>query len=630
MHYLQVKNLHKSYADKPLFEGIDFTIQQGQKVALVAKNGAGKSTLLDILLGRTDSPIGEIQFTSGVKVDYLAQLIQFDPAKTVKETLVTHDNELWNLILRYEIACEDESVSSQEMQELLGEIEAKDARSFETKVKTIISKLQLQKLLNQPMHTLSWGEQKRVGLAMTLLSEPDFLILDEPTNHLDLEMIEWLEKELKSSSMTLLLVSHDRYFIERVCTHILELEHGQIYTYTWGYDSYLEQKEARLEQLTKQTHIMKQKLRNELERVRKAPRARGSKSVDRTARYYTLEGEYQKNKSITADAEKKLTLDVETRRLGNKIMMISSLHKSFGSKCIVDNFSYAFKAGERVGIIGKNGVGKSTFVELLMWVTPPDSGQIKIGETVVIGYYQQTDILYESDKTVLEVVREHAEFVTLGKLKISATKLLERFMFTTAQQYTKAYMLSGWEKRRLHLLTILIKNPNFLILDEPTNDLDLPTLHVLEEFLLHYTGCLLIISHDRFFMDRLVDHLLVFSGEGEITDFWWTYTQRKKSQKAQKTIVEDKKKTETQAVSQEPEMTFAPKKWLTYMEKREFEDLEKEIAERQAEQERINLLFQQSDLSHESIKELSKELGTVCKHLARAEERRSELAEKWA
>lgn len=461
---------------------------------------------------------------------------------------------------------------------------------------------------------------------MTLLSEPDFCILDEPTNHLDLEMIEWLEKELKSSSMTLLLVSHDRYFIERLCTHILELENGQLYTYTWWYDCYLEQKEIRLEQLTKQTHIMKQQVRRELDRVRKAPRARGSKSVKRTAEYYMLEKDYTTNKAIAEWAQKKLTLEVRTRRLGNKVIQIYSLHKSFGDKCLVDNFSYLFKSGERIGIIGKNGVGKSTFVNMLLGVEQPDSWQIKTGETVVVGYYQQADIEYMSDKTVLDVVRDNAEFMTLGSQKISAPKLLERFLFTPSQQHTRASSLSGWEKRRLHLLTVLIKNPNFLILDEPTNDLDLMTLHILEEFLLQYTWCLLIISHDRFFMDRLVDHLLVFTGDWQIDDFWWTYTSWKKSQK--QSSPEKKAEEKPQKVIN-TSVTFGAKKWLTYNEKREFESLEQEIAELQQKQEAINLRFQQENLSHEDIKQLSAELWKVSQQLEKTETRRCELAERW-
>ncbi len=624
MQYLHVKNLHKSYADTPLFSGIDFVVEQGQKIAIVAKNGAGKSTLLDILMGLTDAPIGEVQFTTGVKVSYLAQTLPIDPTRTVIDILISHENELGSLILAYESALEDPTTNPEQLQLLLDQIESKDARSFETKVKTIIAKLQLNALLHQTIGSLSGGEKKRVGLAMALLSEPDFLILDEPTNHIDLEMIEWLEKELKSSAITLLMVSHDRYFIERICTHIYELEQGKLFIYTGGYDAYLDQKAIRLELATKQEHIMKQTVKRELERVRKAPRARGTKSVERTARYYTLAQQHQTTKQFIANATKKLDLQASTTKLGNKIFQIHSLSKKFGDKIIFDKFSYDFKAGERVGIIGKNGVGKSTFIKLLLWSESPDSGQIKKGETLVIGHYQQEDILFNSDKTVLDIVRDQAEHITIGKTTISAAKLLERFLFTPTQQHTRAYALSGGEKRRLHLLSVLIKSPNFLILDEPTNDLDLMTLHVLEEFLLSYTGCLVIISHDRFFMDRLVDHLLVFEGAWEIKDFRGTYTQWKETQKNTAT----KKMSATNNVAQETSPTFPKKKSLSYNEKRECEALEAEIIHLQAQQDAINIRFHTAQLSHTEIKELSLELGNVSQKLAKAEARRCELIEK--
>lgn len=627
MHYLQVKNFHKSYADKPLFEGIDFTVQQGQKIALVAQNGAGKSTLLDVLMWKSDAPIGEIIFTNDIRIGYLAQSLPLEPHSTVIDILVTHDNELGKLILRYEDALNTPSTSNEQLQALLDEIDAKDARSFETQIKTIIAKLQLQSLLHQTIESLSWGEKKRVWLAMALLSMPDFLILDEPTNHLDLEMIEWLEKELKSSSMTLLMVSHDRYFIERICTHIYELEGGKLYTYTGWYDAYLEQKALRLEQVIKHSHILKQTVKKELEWVRKAPRARGTKSVERIDRYYSLQEQHQQLKQTVSHASKKLHLQIEERKLGNKILHMYNLSKQFGEKIILDAFSYDFKAGERIGIIGKNGVGKSTFIKMLMDIVRPDSGQIKKGDTVVIWHYQQADISFHSDKTVLDIVREQAEYIKIGNQTISASKLLERFLFSPAQQHTRAYMLSGGEKRRLHLLTVLITNPNFLILDEPTNDLDLMTLNILEEFLLGYTGCLLIISHDRFFMDRLVDHLFVFEGDGVVTDFRGTYTERKHEQKWSSSLT--KKKAAPLTLPDNAPSTFPPKKSLTYLEKREFEALEQEITQLQEQQEQINLRFQQDNLSHTDIKELSRELGKVCQQLEKAETRRCELAEKW-
>ncbi len=532
MSLLTIRNLHKSYAETPLFDGLDLTIERGQKIGLVAKNGAWKSTLLECMVGNSDYPVWEIAIASWITIRYARQTLTIPDETLVKNALIEHDDHLGQLILKYEQTLNNHESSPEQIQALLDEIEEKDGWSFETKLNTVISKLQLTPLLDQTVGSLSWWERKRLGLAMTLIYEPDLLLLDEPTNHLDLEMIEWLEKELKKSSLTFVLISHDRYIIERTCTHIYEIEQGKIITYTGWYDAYLDQKAARLEAATKQSHVLKQAVKRELARVRKAPRARGSKSVKRIADYETLEQSHEQLKQVVATATKKIDLHSTTRKLWGKIIQIHSLQKAFAQKTIVENFSYNFRAGERIGIIGKNGVGKSTFIKMLLGETPVDNWKILIGEKVVIWHYQQADIDYHLDKTVLDIVKEQADSITIGGKTISATKLLERFLFSPRAQYAKAYTLSGWEKRRLHLLTVLIKNPNFLILDEPTNDLDLMTLHVLEEFLLSFQWCLLIISHDRFFMDRLVDHLFVFEWAGKITDFRGTYSMRKNNQKA--------------------------------------------------------------------------------------------------
>lgn len=626
MSLLTIRNLHKSYADSPLFDGLDLTIERGQKIGLVAKNGAWKSTLLECIVGNSDYPVGEIAVASGTTIRYARQTLAIPDATLVKDALIEHDDHLGQLILKYEQTLHNTESTPEQIQSLLDEIEEKDGRSFETKLNTIISKLQLTPLLNQTVGSLSWWERKRLGLAMALIYEPDLLLLDEPTNHLDLEMIERLEKELKKSWLTFVLISHDRYIIERTCTHIYELEQGKIIAYTGGYDAYLDQKAARLDAMTKQAHVLKQEVKRELARVRKAPRARGTKSVKRIAAFDTLEKTHENVKQIVATATKKLDLSSTTRKLWGKIIQIHSLQKAYDHKIIVDNFSYNFRAGERVGIIGKNGVGKSTFIKMLLWEIPVDNGKILIGEKVVIGHYQQADISYHLDKTVLDIVKEQADSITIWGKTISATKLLERFLFSPRAQYAKAYTLSGGEKRRLHLLTVLIQNPNFLILDEPTNDLDLMTLHVLEEFLLSFQWCLVIISHDRFFMDRLVDHLFVFEWAGKITDFRGTYSMRKESQKNGST---ETKKPPVSPDPLEPLPTFAPKKSLTYNEKREFEALEIEIAALQSQQEAINLAFQAEQLSHEQIKTLSLELGKVCNQLEKAEARWCELAERW-
>lgn len=626
MSLLTIRNLHKSYAETPLFDGLDLTIERGQKIGLVAKNGAWKSTLLECMMGMSDYPEGEITVAGGTTIRYARQTLSIPDDLLVRDVLIEHDDHLWQLILRYEQAIGEPTTTPDKLQSLLDAIEENDGWSFETKLNTIISKLQLTPLLDQTVGSLSWWERKRLGLAMALIYEPDLLLLDEPTNHLDLEMIEWLEKELKKSSLTFVLISHDRYIIERTCTHIYELELGKIITYTGWYDAYLDQKAARLDILTKQAHVLKQDVKRELARVRKAPRARGSKSVKRVADFSTLEQTHEHTKKIVATVNKKLELHAATRKLWWKIIQIHSLQKAYEHKTIVENFSYNFRAGERVGIIGKNGVGKSTFIKMLLGEIPADNWKILIGEQVVIGHYQQADITYHSDKTVLDIVKEQADSITIWGKTISATKLLERFLFSPRAQYARAYTLSGWEKRRLHLLTVLIKNPNFLILDEPTNDLDLMTLHVLEEFLLSYKGCLVIISHDRFFMDRLVDHLFVFEGKGKITDFRGTYSMRKAAQKNDST---ETKKPPVSLDPSEPLPTFAPKKSLTYNEKREFEALEIEITQLQAQQEAINLQFQAESLDHEQIKVLSLQLGKVCQQLEKAETRWCELAERW-
>lgn len=626
MSLLTVRNLHKSYAETPLFDGLDLTIERGQKIGLVAKNGAWKSTLLECMVGNSDYPVGEVAIASWTTIRYARQTLTIPDETLVKNALIEHDDHLGQLILKYEQTLNTPESSPEQIQALLDEIEEKDGWSFETKLNTVISKLQLTPLLDQSVGSLSWWERKRLWLAMTLIYEPDLLLLDEPTNHLDLEMIEWLEKELKKSSLTFVLISHDRYIIERTCTHIYEIEQGKIITYTGWYDAYLDQKAARLEAATKQSHVLKQAVKRELARVRKAPRARGSKSVKRIADYETLEQSHEQLKQVVATATKKLDLHSSTRKLWGKIIQIHSLQKAYDHKIIVENFSYNFRAGERIGIIWKNGVGKSTFIKMLLWETPVDNGKILIGEKVVIGHYQQADISYHLDKTVLDIVKEKADSITIGGKTISATKLLERFLFSPRAQYAKAFTLSGGEKRRLHLLTVLIKNPNFLILDEPTNDLDLMTLHVLEEFLLSFQWCLMIISHDRFFMDRLVDHLFVFEWAGKITDFRGTYSMRKNKQKA---IPEETKKNLRSDDTDDTTETFPPKKSLTYNEKQEFAALEQEIAELQAQQESINLQFQAEQLSHEQIKALSLSLGKVCQQLEKAETRRCELAERW-
>jgi len=476
------------------------------------------------------------------------------------------------------------------------------------------------------MGSLSGGEAKRVALAKALLDEPQFLILDEPTNHLDLDMIERLENYLKKSDMTLLMVTHDRYFLERVCTDIFELDRGKMYMYSGNYEKFLIKKAEREEQESKAVHHLKMLYKTELFWIRKAPRARGKKSVG----FYELEANYKSKKSDLGEQATKIMLEMEDRRMGSKILKIHALCKSYGDKQILKRFTHDFRQGERVGIIGKNGVGKSTFVNILTGNEQADSGSMEFGPTVKVGYYEQHQAIPDNEMKLIDYVKAVAEHAVIGKLKFTASQLLERFLFPPKQQQARLYSLSGGERRRLRLLMIIITNPNFLILDEPTNDLDLMTLSVLEEFLLAYQGCLIIISHDRFFMDKLVDHLFVFQGEGEVFDFWGTYSEYKLMNKAESVEAAKQNKEAFERMIQDEDTEphiIAPKK-LSYHEKREFEQLGADIQKMEQRKEEINLVFQQETIDNEVIKTLGKELSILVESLNTKELRWLELAER--
>jgi len=509
----------------------------------------------------------------------------------VLDALFETDNAQGQLIKRYEQLILQPHPDHVLLETTLTQIEETHARDYEVKVKTIISKLQLTAYLDHSIGMLSGGEAKRVALARVLVNEPDFLLLDEPTNHLDLEMIERLERYLRDSKLTILMVTHDRYFLDRICTDIFELDRGNLHTYTGNYETFLTQKTERAEHEQKAMHEMKQLLKKELERMRKAPRARGTKSVGRVKKVTAMHEMYQQHKTVLHHETIPLTISVDRKRLGNKIMKLHNLEKAFEDKQIITQFSYEFRKGERVGIIGKNGVGKSTFVQMLMGIQQPDSGSIKLGDTVQIGYYQQEEMCLEHDKKVIDVVKDIAEYITIANGKrLSATQLLERFLFPPKQQHARAYTLSGGEKRRLHLLTVLIKNPNFLILDEPTNDLDLLSITILEEFLLHYQGCLIVISHDRFFMDRIVDHLFVFEGDGKVSDFRGTYSDYKANKSVLlQTARQDATETQTGDTSSQNKGNNK----LSYNERREFVALETEIDQLETRKEEINMRFQE-------------------------------------
>lgn len=628
---LDVKLLTIVAPHKTLCDQVEFSIPSWWKIALVARNWAGKSSLLRVIAGIDEGYESDINLLPRVRIWYLSQQDNFDPKATVYEMLFAHDNEIGQTIIKYEkaLAVDDHDL----MAKLVEKITELDAREYESKVNIVINQLQLAPLLEQTIEKCSWGELKRLSLAKILIDDPDFLVLDEPTNHLDLDMIERLETYLKRSTRTLLLVTHDRYFLERVCTTILELEHGKIYTYPWNYSKFIELKAKRAEEQELQRHKMKQVMRRELEWMRKAPRARETKSSHREKEFYELEATYKHLKKTAHKASKKLDISLDQRRVWGKILRLHNVCKSYGEKIITNWFSYDFRAGDRVWLIGKNWVWKSSFIKLLMWKEIPNSGEVRQGDTITMALYEQKQKKIDESKKVIDVVKDVAEYITIwGGKRLSAAQLLERFLFDAKQQHQKAYTLSGWERRRLHLLTILISNPNFLILDEPTNDLDIHTLQILEDFLLSYTGCLVIVSHDRFFMDKVVDHLLVFEWNWVINDFPGNYSERTESKKhvnwkqgRDALVVHPDEET----VLENSDIVFERiKKSLTNKEREEYKMITVEIEELETRKQEINASFQTWTLDHTQIKDLSKELTTISTRLEIAEERWFELEER--
>jgi len=647
---LEIKDIIIKAPHKILCDKVNFSINGGKKVALVASNGAGKSSLLRVIAGVDEAYDGQVTIAPRTTMWYLSQDEKFDQSKTVLDTLFLHDSEEGQLIKAYELGL----ANGDDLTVLVNKIEELNARDYETKVNIVIQKLQLHEILERKIEHCSGGEVKRVALARVLIDDPELLILDEPTNHLDVEMIERLEVYLRRSKRTLLLVTHDRYFLERVCDQIIELDHGTIYSYPGNYSKFLELKQKREEDEAQQRHELKQVMRKELEWIRKAPRARENKSSFRTKAYYELEGQYKSMKRSQHNKGKKIEIDLVERRLWGKILRLHNVDKAFGEKKIVDKFTYDFRGAERVGLIGKNGVGKSSFIQLLMWSALPDSGDIRRGDTIQMALYEQKQQMIDESKTVLQIVKDKAEYIMVGKWqKLTASQLLDKFLFSPKQQHQKAHTLSGWERRRLHLLTILITNPNFLILDEPTNDLDIHTLQVLEQFLLNYKGCLVIVSHDRFFMDKVVDHLLVFEWDWVITDFPGNYSDYQFS-KTERTPSPSEavgsglewglspfkgkgpgtgrganEASSPQAQSQNLVATQAQKKKsLSNKEREEYKMLSSEIERLEIRKEEINLVLSLGTLDHVAIKTLSTELAKLVTKLGEYEERWFELEER--
>lgn len=620
MNYVTVEHIAKSFGERVLFEDLSFGINKEQKIAFVAKNGTGKTTLLNIMSRREEADSGAVTFRNDLRTAFLDQNPKLDPEQTVSEAIFDSTNPLVQAIQEYE-NCLANSADEVRMQAALDKMDELKAWDFEVLMKQVLTRLKLDQL-TQPIGVLSGGQRKRVALARVLLDEPDFLILDEPTNHLDTEMIEWLESYLANQKLTLFMVTHDRYFLETVCNEIMELDQGQIYRYRGNYSYYLEKKSEReavtLAEVDKAQNLM----RKELEWIRRQPKARGTKSKARVDAFGDL-----KNKASQRISTDKVELEINIGRLGGKILELHSLKKSYGSLPIINHFDYKFVRGEKVGITGPNGVGKSTLLNMIMGLEEPDGGKVVQGETVQFGYYAQEGLDVKDGMRVIEAVREVAEVIPLTKgRKITAAQLLERFLFPRSSHYQQVSKLSGGEKRRLFLLRILMRNPNFLILDEPTNDLDILTLNVLEDFLEDFPGCLLIVSHDRYFMDKLVDHLLVFEGDGEIRDFPGNYTQFrawKKQQKADESKAKEPEKAKTKAAA--PKV----KTKLSYNEKVEFEKLTKEIDQLESRKAELSEALSSGTLDNDTVMAHSEELSTIATALEEKENRWLELSE-WA
>ena len=570
MNYLSVENISKSFGERSLFNNLSFGINEGQKIGFVAKNGTGKTSILNILSGDEPSDSGQVISRKNLKISFLPQEPKLDPNATIEEIIQTSDNHIIKIITAYEEALKnpEDSIGYQKAFDLM---EANQAWDFETVYKQILSKLKLNDL-NQRVETMSGGQKKRLALANAILGQPQLLILDEPTNHLDLEMIEWLEGFFAKSNITLFMVTHDRFFLERVCNEIIELEDGELFSYKGNYSYYLEKRKARIENFTSETKKAKQLFKQELEWMRRQPKARTTKSKSRIDDFQDIKSRAHQRRN---DHEVQLELNME--RLGTKVVELHAISKSFDDKKILDQFEYNFLKGERIGIIGKNGTGKSTFLNMITGNIAPDKGKVVIGDTVKFGYYTQKGIHIKEGQKVIDVVREFGDFIPLKKgRQISAQQLLERFLFDRKKQYDFVDKLSGGERKRLYLCTVLIKNPNFLILDEPTNDLDIVTLNVLENFLLDFPGCLIVVSHDRYFMDKIVDHLFIFRGDSLVEDFPGNYSDFR--------IYEDSKPPQNKKVSSERNSNKSnwkkqgDKAKLSYQEQKEYQRLEPEIA----------------------------------------------------
>jgi len=617
--YLQVENLKKSFGDLVLFEGITFGIDKDQKVALVAKNGTGKTSLFNIIAGKDSQDTGKITFRRNIKIGFLEQNPSLNPNNSIIDEVFHSSEDVKNAILEYNQAIETDNKSL--LAKSMEKMDHLQAWDYEVRVKQILTKLKIDRY-NQQISTLSGGEKKRVALASVLIEEPDLLLLDEPTNHLDLDMIEWLEKYLKNTRSTLLMVTHDRYFLDRVCNEIIEMDNSFIYQYKGNYTYFLKKREERLNAEEAQVEKAKNILRKEEDWMRRMPKARSTKAKYRIDNYYQL-----KDVAAGGRQEEEMRISVQSSRMGKKIIEIKNLNKKFEDYTILKDFSYNFTRGEKVGIVGDNGTGKSTFLNLITENIPADSGTVDVGQTIVFGYYKQEGIKYKEDQRVIDVVQEIAEVVTLGNgRQMGVKEFLNFFLFPYDMHYTPVSKISGGEKRRLYLVTVLMRKPNFLILDEPTNDLDIMTLAVLEEYLSTFDGCVVVVSHDRFFMDQVVDHLFVFRGNGDVKDFPGDYSQyREWLTKVEK---EEKKESEPAFKKSKSVIRQAGSKTkLSFNEKREFEQLENDIANLENEKAKLEEEISSGTLNSKDLIEKSNRVGEIIKLLDEKSDRWLELSE---
>ena len=619
MNFLTLENVTKSYGEKVLFQNISLHLDKGQKIGLIAKNGTGKTTLMRVIAGKegSEGEQAKILLRKDIRIGWLDQEPHFHPSLDVLGAVLDPANPLVGIVQRYERALahpEDEAA----MHDAISEMDEHQAWSFESKVKETLSRFRMDNC-EQKVSTLSGGQQKRLALVKILLAEPDFLILDEPTNHLDVEMIEWLEEYLQQPGITLFMVTHDRYFLENVCDSIIELEGGQLRRYSGSYSDYLEKKALREESEATTYERQNKLLKNELDWVRRSPQARTTKAKARVDAYF----DRKENNDALKKKTDEMTLAIKETWMGGKIVECHNISKSFGSKKLIENFSYKFKRKERIGIVGQNGSGKSTFLQLITQTLPPDTGKVVVGDTITFGHYRQEGIQLGEDKRVIDAVRDIADYIPLDKGKeLSAAQLLERFLFSRPQQQVYVSQLSGGERRRLYLLTILMRNPNFLILDEPTNDLDVLTLQVLEDFLEDFPGCLVVVTHDRYFMDRLVDHLFVFEGDGKIKDFNGTYAEYRALKRSEAATTKGVAPIAAAPAAAPPAPT------LTNTERNEMKKLEKEMAAAENRKKEILEKFNTGDLAPEAAAKLSTELGQLQEALEMKEMRWLELAER--